>query len=137
MDAQFLDAARIGLQHLELDAARVAHKLAARRDAAGKREYQAADRVELLFLLRRGELYAEMPLQHLDRRARIGDEAETRILADHRFLGDVMLVLDLAHDFLDQVLDGNEAVGPAIFVDDQRQVPPRQLHAEQEIEHRH
>ena len=73
MDAQLLDAARIGIQHLELDAARVAHQLAARRDAAGKREHEAADGVDVLFLLRRDELDAEMPREILDRRSGIGD----------------------------------------------------------------
>ena len=56
VDAQFLDEPRVCVQHLELDAARVVHTLAARRDAAGKREDEAADGVDVLFLFGREQL---------------------------------------------------------------------------------
>ena len=54
-----------------------------------------------------------------------------------RLVVDVMLVLDVADDHLDDVLDRHEAVGAAIFVDDERQMGARRLHADQEIERRH
>jgi hypothetical protein len=73
----------------------------------------------------------------LDRRARVGDEAVTRILADQRLLGHIMLVVYLADDLLDQILDRDETVGAAIFIHDKGEMKPRQLHAEQQIEHRH
>ena len=79
----------------------------------------------------------QMLLQILDRHARIGDQAELRIGSDQRLVLDVMLVGDVANDFFHQVLDGDEPVGAAIFVDHQRQVQPRRLHLRQKIEHRH
>ena len=56
MDAELLDPPRVGFQHLELDAAWMTHQLAARRDAAGDGEHQAAERVDVLFLLARDQL---------------------------------------------------------------------------------
>ena len=49
----------------------------------------------------------------------------------------VMLVGDLADHLLDQILDGDEPVSAAIFVDDEGEMQPRHLHLEQEVEHRH
>ncbi len=60
VDAQLLDAPRVGLEHLELDAARMPHALAPRRNAAGKGEDEATKRVDVFFLLSRDELDAEM-----------------------------------------------------------------------------
>ena len=54
-----------------------------------------------------------------------------------RRLGLVVLVLDVADDRLDHVLDRNEPVGAAVFVDHQRHMGARRLHAEQEIERGH
>ena len=48
-----------------------------------------------------------------------------------------MLVLDLADDLLDDVLDRDEAVGAAIFVDHQRQMDARRLHAREQVDRRH
>src|SRR4026209_1915673 len=89
VDAQFLDEPRGRIQHLELDAAWVVHTLATCRDAAGKREDEAAARVDVLFLFGGKQVYAETLLERLDRRARVGDEAVTRILADQRLLGHI------------------------------------------------
>src|SRR5512145_2271819 len=75
VDAQILDEPRVCVQHLELDAAWVVHTLAPRRNATGKGEDEAADRVDVLFLLWREQIYAEALLERFDRRTRIGDEA--------------------------------------------------------------
>ena len=56
--------------------------------------------------------------------------------ATRRRLGDVVLVLDLAHDLLDQILDGEQPVGAAELVDHQRHVGARAAHVEQHVEHR-
>ena len=47
-----------------------------------------------------------------------------------------MLVLDLADDLLDQVLDGQQPVAAAELVDHQRHVRARAAHVEQHVEHR-
>ena len=56
---------------------------------------------------------------------------------DVRVLGLVMLVLDVADDRLDDVLDRHQPVGAAVFVDDERHMRARRLHLHQKIERRH
>ena len=52
-------------------------------------------------------------------------------------LGLVVLVLDVADDDLDDVLDRDQAVGAAIFVDHQGQVRARRLHLDEQVDRRH
>ena len=73
----------------------------------------------------------------LHRRARRGDEPELGVGDDVGRLRLVVLVLDIADDLLDQVLDGDEAVGAAVLVDHQRHVDVRRLHADQQVRRRH
>ena len=56
---------------------------------------------------------------------------------DLRALVLVVLVFDIADDHLDDVLDRSQAVGAAIFVDDERHMRARRLHFHQKIERRH
>ena len=49
----------------------------------------------------------------------------------------VMLVLDVADDHLDEILDRDEAVGAAILVDDERHMGARRLHPHQKVDCRH
>ena len=51
--------------------------------------------------------------------------------------GDVVLVLDLADDLLDQILDGDEAVDAAELVDDEDEMLARQAHLQQQVEDAH
>ena len=48
-----------------------------------------------------------------------------------------MLVLDLADDLLDHVLDGDQAFGAAEFVDDDGEMDPLGAHPREQIEHAH
>ena len=48
-----------------------------------------------------------------------------------------MLILDLADDLLHHVLHGDEAVGAAIFVNDEREMDARRLHGDEQIHRRH
>ena len=50
-----------------------------------------------------------------------------------RVRGPVVLVVDLAHDLLDDVLDGDDADGAAVLVDHDGQLQARLLHLAQEI----
>ena len=59
------------------------------------------------------------------RRARVGDDAAVGARDDLGPVGVVVLVLDLADDLLDHVLDGDEPVDAAELVDDQRHVDAR------------
>ena len=69
--------------------------------------------------------------------AGVGDDAAVGPLDQVRRLVDVVLVLDLADDLLDHVLDGDEPVDAAELVDDQRHVDARQAHLHQQVEDRH
>src|SRR5690606_23948437 len=46
MQAELLDAARVGLQHLELHAARMGHPFSPPRNAPGEREDETAQRID-------------------------------------------------------------------------------------------
>ena len=60
-------------------------------------------------------------LEHLDRRARVGDQrAVGPRSTSFGASAIVVLVLDLADDLLDQILDGDEPVDAAELVDHQR-----------------
>jgi len=48
-----------------------------------------------------------------------------------------MLILDVADDLLDDVLDGDKALGPSEFVDDDGEMHSPSPHAGEEVEHSH
>ena len=137
VDPDLLQAARVGVEHLELQARGMAHELAAHGHAPQQRKHEAAERVDVLLLLGLQKLEPQVLLELLDGRARRGDEPELRLGGDMRGLGDVVLVLDVADDLLDQILDGDEAVGAAVLVDDQRHVDAGRLHADEQVGRRH
>ena len=83
------------------------------------------------------EVDAEALLDLVEARAGIGHEGAVVLRDDHQRGGVVMLVLDVADHHLDQILDRDEAVGAAIFVDDERHVGAGRLHADQQVEGRH
>ena len=134
-EAQALDPPRIGVDHLELDARGMADHLAARGHPAGEVEHETAERVDVLALFRR-QHRADARLEVLDRGACVGDQRAVRPL-DHVDLLDVVLVLDIAHDLLDHVLDGDETVDTAELVHHHRHVHARKTHLQQQIEHAH
>ena len=49
----------------------------------------------------------------------------------------VVLVLDIADDQFDDILDRDDAVGAAIFVDHEREMNARGLHLGEQIDRRH
>ena len=121
MDGQALHAALIGIEDLEAEPVRALHHLSQRRDAAGERDDQATQRIDVVGDLIAGQIDAGGSLQLGQRRAGVRREAVLAGRDDWRLL-EIMLVLDIADDDLDQVLDRDEAVGPAIFVDDERDI---------------
>src|SRR5579885_2356230 len=115
--AQPLDPVRIGIEHLELDAAGMGDHLAALRHAPGKREDEAAQRIDILEPVAGAQRRRELLFDALDRHPRVGDDAAVRPLAERRRCIGVVLVLDLADDLLDQILDGDQPVDAAELVD--------------------
>src|SRR3546814_11566806 len=59
----------------------------------------------------------------------------SRCEEDGRFV--VMLILDLAHNLLDQILNGHETLGPRIFVDHDREMGALRAHPGEQVEHAH
>ena len=137
LDPQPLDPARIGVEHFEFEVAGAGDDFAADRHAAGGRGQQAADRVDVLGVGERREIDAERLGDVLQAGARFDDEGAVAGGGDLRPVGLVVLVLDVADDRLDHVLDRDEAVGAAVFVDHQRHVGVRRLHLHQQVERRH
>ncbi len=91
----------------------------------------AADRVEVGAALVLDELQAGRVLdfEHGGRRVDVPDAVPLRL--DLGILV-VMLVLDLAHDLLDDVLEGHDAADAAELVDDDRHVKSVRLHLAEE-----
>ncbi len=113
------------------------HQLAPARDPACQMNHKAAQRIDigLAFLL--GQDRSHPFLEFLDGGTGIGDERAVGAGQQLRPLGDIVLVLDFAHNLFHQVLNCNEAVGPAEFVDHQRQMLAREPHLQQQIQHPH
>ena len=104
---------------------------------AGQREHQPADGIDILAMLARIEIGADDAFDVAELGAGGGDEDVGVDLADQRAIVLVVLVLDLADHGLEQILDGDDAVGAAILVDDDGHVDALQLHLLQQIAHRH
>ncbi len=74
VDADLLDPARIGIQHLDLEAGRAWHQFAAQRQPADLRHQIAADGIDLLGCLADVEGDADRGGDVVEARARVGDE---------------------------------------------------------------
>src|SRR4051812_23575196 len=74
VNPHFADAALVRLQDFEAQASGVAHQFALGRDMAELEENQAAQRVELSFLVRSDQLQAQLFFQHIDADAGAGLE---------------------------------------------------------------
>ena len=112
-------------------------QLAAARHAIGQMHHQPAHGVDIGLALFRRQDGADLLLELLDRRAAIGGQRAVRARDQLRADGDVVLVLDLADDLLDQILDGDEAVDAAELVDDEGEMLARQAHLQQQVEDAH
>ena len=97
----------------------------------------AAEGFDFLAGLAGDELLADHRADVVEAGARVGDEGIVRLPHDRRRLVAVMLVVDLADDLFDDVLDRDQPVGAAIFVHHQRQVNARGLHLRQQIDRPH
>ena len=73
----------------------------------------------------------------VEARARVDHECAVSAAFDLRRFALVMLVFDIADDHFDDIFDRGEAVGAAIFVDDERHMRARRLHFDEKIERRH
>ncbi len=76
-------------------------------------------RIDILGVADRGEIGVDRLRDILKACARVDDEAAVGAGDDFGAFVEVVFVLDVADDHFDDVLDRGEAVGAAIFVDDQ------------------
>src|SRR5947209_5456639 len=111
-----LDAAGISLQHLEFEAV-VADDLSALRYPADERHHQTSQCVDVLFGIVRLKGDAGLLGEILQIEPRVGLVTAIAELGQLRGLVDIMLVSDFADNLLDQILDRNQPVGAAIFID--------------------
>ena len=97
--------------------------------------HEPADRVVLL-----GVLELEVEVEQLEQLVDVGPAVDARLVVgqalDHRLL-DVVLVLDLADDLLEQVLDRHEARRAAVLVEHDRDVDLAPLELVEQVVDRH
>src|SRR4029077_16787439 len=102
---QRIDAAPVGAQHAAL-AALEARGLARARQPPELLHEEAGDGVHALLL---GQVRAEVLVEFLDARGAAHRELPLGVAADVLIVLDVELIVDVAHDLLDHVLDGAQA----------------------------
>ncbi len=133
-DEDLADAPPVGRldrerQPVELDG------VARRRDPTDTVVDEAADRVVLLLVLQ-----LELDVEQLAELVDVRPPVDARLVVgepdDHRLL-DVVLVLDLADDLLEQVLDRDEAGRAAVLVEDDRDVDLPALELVEQVVDRH
>lgn len=136
-DAHALDAAGVGVEDFDFEVARTGNHFAAHRKPPDLRDEIAAERIDVLSRLAGVEVLAHDRSDVVEAGAAVGDEGVV-VLADDggAFIG-VVLVVDLADHLLDNVLDGHQSVGAAIFVDHQRQMNARRLHLRKQVDRGH
>src|SRR4249919_1281373 len=112
-DMQGVQAARIGAGHAEAEAAQ-REFLAGFRQVADRGGEQAADGVVFVVV----EIGAEAFVKIADGRERIDHEMAVGLRCDQLVIvgGVVVLVVDLADDLFQHVLDGDQAGDAAVFV---------------------
>ena len=105
------------------------------RHVAGEHDGEAAERVDIL--LDRAEARVDRLGDVLELGAGVGvpDAVLERDQHARRLL--VMLVLDLADDLLDHVLDRDQPLGAAELVDDDGEVDALGAHPREQVEHAH
>ena len=103
--AHALDAAGIGVHHLELGARGMGDHLALRRQMPHQLEDQPSQGVDILVILPVGQDQSGFGLDIAQRGAGLDQPLARLFQNPQAALGLVMLVLDLADDLLDQILD--------------------------------
>src|SRR5580704_207109 len=100
-----LDAPRIGVEHLEFEAAGMRDHLAAPWHPPGEGKDEATQRVHLVAVAVMAQPRAVLLIECLDRQARVGDDATIGARDQGGRLINIVLVLDLADFFIDKILD--------------------------------
>ena len=120
---------------LQPPAARMIEHFARLRHPPGKHEGEAAQRIDILVDRASRASISSATSSSSARASASHTPSLTSMRSARRLL--VMLVLDLADDLLDHVLDGHHALGAAELVDDDGEMDPPGAHPRQKIEHAH
>src|SRR6266850_2144416 len=115
MNPDPLDAAGIGVEHLDLERSGAGHELAAHRQPPDPGGEISAERIHLLGRLADVELGADQRHDLFETGAPVGEKRAVRLAYDVMLDVLVVLVLDVADDQLDDVLHRNQTVGAAIL----------------------
>ena len=99
------------------------------------RKVEAADGVDLVVL--GGEPRVDRLRELLELEPGIGFPQPVVEQGQHAGFGLVMLVLDVADDLLDHVLDRHQALGAAELVDDDGEVDALGAHPREQLDHAH
>ncbi len=102
----------------------------------GEQENEPAERIDLILFPGRGAASTALASSSSSSRASASHTPSSSMVSMPGFL-DVVLVLDLADDLLDHVLDGDQALGPAELVDDDGEVDALRPHPREQVDHAH
>ena len=125
---QPFDATRIGVDHLEFDAAFMRHDLATRWHPSGADHHQTAQSVDVLVVVVHPQGHAKRRFKLIQRRGGLSEENAGILLIPQIVLSLVMFIFDLADHGFDQILDRHQPVDPTIFIDDEGHMDPFALH---------
>ena len=109
------------------------HHLAASRYTPGNRTDKPTKRVDLVTIII-VKKHTCQGFQRFDLKTGLGKNGSILIEGHLRLHGLVMLVLDLADNFLDQILDCDQPVDPAKFINNKREMAAAQAHFIQQVE---
>ncbi len=110
--------------------------LTTQRHPPGHGENQPAERFHVFFAVLVGQEAADFGLQLTQLQTRVGLEFVILDGDDFAFVL-VVLVLNIADDLLDQILDGQQPVDPAVLIDDKGHVTALGAHIQKHVEHWH
>ena len=131
-DADAANPSGIGFEDFESESVLVADDFAGLGYSLREGEDQPADGVDLLVAFGGQEVDGEALFEGFDGQASGGVEGAIGAFREDGWGAAVMLVLDFADDFLDEVFDGDEAVHAAMFIHDERHVTFGGAHFEQQ-----
>ena len=137
VDLQLLYPTRIGVEDFDLERTGARDELAPHRHAADPGRDVSGERVHLLRDFAHVKFATDDRCDVLQAGAGIGQERAVGLANHARRILLVVLVGDLTHDLLDDILDRHHAVGAAIFIDHEGEMDAGRLHLGKQVQHRH
>ena len=137
MNADALHPPRVRLQDFEFQSAVVLYDFTARRHPARHFKYQSAKGIRLILFFIRQEINTQQFVNDRNKYPGIGHIDVLVLALDQLLFVGVMLIGNIADNFLNQVLNCDKSVTAAILVNDDGHVNVVGLHLEQEVGGRH